>query len=277
MQENIPLPNFLVIGAQKCGTTWMHYILRQHPKIYIPKCKEIHFFNKSKNYEKDIGWYKSHFQEVVNEKAIGEATPNYFWTSKDTYTYYSRTSNIPELVSHHIPSVKIILILRNPVDRAVSAYYEHIRQGRISPKSKISDVWNKYGIKSIGFYDIHLKRWMNYFEKDQFEIFIFEEDILKDRIKTYKKVYQFLNVSRSFSPDSPHKKKKERKSHLFMRLKHVSTRLAHFVSENIPRVQAIERLARITVGQKERQFLKNEYSSHIDELERMLGRPLPWF
>lgn len=274
--KNRFLPNFLVIGAQKSGTTWLYHMLRQHPEVFVPKCKEVHFFNKSENYERGVDWYRSFFVGRDDEKAIGEATPNYFWTSKNERTYYSRTANVPSLVKNIIPRSKIILTLRNPVERAVSAYYEHIRQGRISPRERISDILNLYGILSMGYYDIHLQRWAKIFPNEQFLILIFEEDIAAGNGKTAEKVYQFLDVDPSFVPDDLRQKRKGRKSHLFMRLKPISTRLAYFVAEHMPQVEAIERLTRIPVHQEEREILREEYAPHVDRLEELLGRRLPW-
>ncbi len=61
---------------------------KQHPEIFVPKCKEVHFFNKTKNYKKGVEYYKSFFEERTPEKIAGEATPNYFWTSNNQKTYY---------------------------------------------------------------------------------------------------------------------------------------------------------------------------------------------
>lgn len=276
MSEEPPLPNFLVIGAQKCGTTWLHQVLRQHPEVFVPKCKEIHFFNKSKNYERGVDWYRSFFEESGNEKAVGEVTPNYFWTSNSEKTYYERMRDIPLLVKNTLRDAKFIITLRNPVDRAVSAYYEHIRQGRISPKERISDVLGLYGILSMGYYDVHFRRWAERFSRHRFLVLILEKDISLEGRQATEKVYEFLNVDSSFVPDGLQEKHKSRKSHLFMRLKHVSTRLAYLVEEYMPRTKEVERLARIPIYEEEHEILKEKYAPHVENLENLLGRSLPW-
>ena len=74
-------PNFLLIGAQKAGTTWISAMLREHPQIFLPQRKELHFFNRRDNYERGLEWYRAQFGQHQGEPAIGECTPNYLWVS----------------------------------------------------------------------------------------------------------------------------------------------------------------------------------------------------
>ena len=83
MKTLIKHPTFLVIGAQKCGTTWLAEMVSQHPEVAVGKVKELSFFNKIPNYRKGLKWYEDQFNVTGSTKAIGEFTPNYFWTSND--------------------------------------------------------------------------------------------------------------------------------------------------------------------------------------------------
>jgi len=74
------LPNFLIIGAQKSGTTWLARILKQHPEIFVYG-KEIHFFDRQQNFDKGIDWYKGHFEEIPHKQFVGEKTPDYLWAN----------------------------------------------------------------------------------------------------------------------------------------------------------------------------------------------------
>src|SRR4051812_23905676 len=114
-----PLPNFLVIGVEKGGTTWLHAQLKKHPQIFLPDTKEIHFFNKysSNLIERDyfklgIGWYLDFFKPYNGQRAIGEVTPMYICDSE-----------APLRIQKTLLSVRLIAILRNPVDRAYSHYW----------------------------------------------------------------------------------------------------------------------------------------------------------
>jgi len=179
-------PNFLIIGVQKCGTSWLSQMLRQHPDIFAPPKKELHFFNKQSNYNRGIEWYRGHFSGFSGQKAIGEFTPNYFWICRDNKESKEsgRTSNVPFLLYKHYPDMKFVILFRDPVDRAISAYYHHIRARRISPSTPISEVWHQYGILSMGFYYSQLCEWLKLFSLNQFLILIYEHDIVKNKEET---------------------------------------------------------------------------------------------
>jgi hypothetical protein len=106
-------PNFLIIGSQKSGTTSLHDYLSQHPSLVGSKPKEIHYFDKYQDSGKDIDWYRSHFRHVdpFANKLYFEASPNYI------YHEY-----VGEAISKMYPEMKMILILRDPVQRAFSAW-----------------------------------------------------------------------------------------------------------------------------------------------------------
>lgn len=120
------LPNFLIIGAQKAGTSWLAYQLEKHPEIYLPK-KEIHYFDKGFNYQKGLSWYEKQFDEVTEQKAIGEKTPEYLWANGEGWEDHQ--SDVHQKIFQTLPEAKLIVTLRNPVDRAISAINHIIRSG----------------------------------------------------------------------------------------------------------------------------------------------------
>ena len=104
------LPNFLVIGSARCGTSWLDENLRQHPEVYLPRDdKEVHFFDNK--YHMGIEWYERFF-EGSEAQAIGEVTPSYL--------YYGHVAG---RIKEHVPDVKMIALLRNPAERAYSHYW----------------------------------------------------------------------------------------------------------------------------------------------------------
>jgi hypothetical protein len=107
------LPDFLIIGAQKSGTTSLYHYLVAHPSIAPAKAKGVHYFEE--HYGKGIRWYRSRFPVDVNERLTGEATPEYL--------FYP---HVPERVARDLPAVRLIALLRNPIDRAYS-HYQHER------------------------------------------------------------------------------------------------------------------------------------------------------
>lgn len=137
------LPNFLIIGAQKAGTSWLAYQLEKHPEVYLPK-KEIHYFDKEFNYAKGLDWYKSHFDSVTTETAIGEKTPEYLWANGAGWE--DHLSNVHKNLFETLPNARLIITLRNPVDRAISALHHIIRSGRISP---LHDINERYALPIV--------------------------------------------------------------------------------------------------------------------------------
>ena len=128
------VPNFLIIGAQKGGSTWLYDVLREHPEIYLPKAIELHHFNRVNcNTKEAIEKYHQNFKNATSaHKMIGEKTPSYFWTiSESRSTYNPNTRHNPNLVNNvksqlgH--NLKVLVSLRHPVKRAISAFFHHVK------------------------------------------------------------------------------------------------------------------------------------------------------
>lgn len=185
MKDNV-LPDFLGIGAMRCGTTLLYKILKSHNEIFVPRIrKEVHFFDI--NYKKGLKWYKSFFpskKDARKYKAIGEITPRYIFQE-----------NVPRKVAKVLPDAKFIVILRNPVNRI----YSHYKLGLSVSKKNIS--FEDF-IKSVnepfrrGLYSEQLKNWMKHFPRERFLILIFEE-MLDNPCKALKQIAEFLNVDKN--------------------------------------------------------------------------------
>ena len=272
----MPDPNFILIGAQKCGTTWLSKMIKQHPEVFAPSKKELHFFNKSRNYSRGIEWYRSQFAGYNGQKAIGEFTPDYFWTTSDNIEgdESDRNRDIPKLVHKHYPNIKFILSLRDPVQRGISAYYHHIKNCRISPNSNIMKVGHSYGIISMGFYYSHLCEWLKFFKIDQFLILIYEYDIVQNKEETIKRVFRFLELDEHFKPANIETKYNKRYGYLYLYLKNHFPRLAK-IANRIPPIKRID-FPRIQVKAEEINELSNLYVDENRRLETLIGRRLPW-
>ena len=271
-------PTFLVIGAQKCGTSWLSEMIRQHPEVCAPVKKELHFFSSRQNYNKGIEWYRSHFQGCLNHKAVGEFTPNYFWTSTDIREIEESNSNrdIPSLIYNHFPDIRLIVSLRNPVDRAVSGYYHQIRARRISPRSSILDAKDRYGILTMGFYHIHLTRWYEVFHPDRFLILIYEEDIVQNKEVTLKKVYRFIGVDDAFRPRNPEVRFNPRANHFRMRVNYYAPLLYKILVRILPSRLINSEFWNIPVHDEEIKKIKSIFLNHNEKLSGLIGRKLPW-
>lgn len=198
------LPNFLIIGAQKAGTTWLANQLRQHPDVFMCP-NEIHFFDKSYNYEKGASWYTEHFRGAKSQKAVGEKTPDYLWANGEGVEGHLSTvhCHIHEL----LPDVRLIVVLRNPVNRAVSAVNHIIGSGRVPPQysadqllvGRYKHLVQGHGVLAYGRYHEQIQAFLTLFKREQLLVLIFEEDVIESPAQGLQKVCRFLEIDPNFS------------------------------------------------------------------------------
>lgn len=173
------LPNFLVIGAQKSGTTWLHEFLNSRPDVFVPNKKELMFFDvKSRFDEMGLNGYGAHFDSAGPEAAVGEVTPAYLWSSMD-YADWGAPSQFREGIPARVcdllgADLRIIALLRNPIDRALSAFGHHRKMGRVPDSGRLSAHWHRFGIVHMGFYAAHLAQWSRFFPAERFFVTTYE-------------------------------------------------------------------------------------------------------
>ena len=209
------LPNFLIAGAPKCGTTSLFHYLNQHPQIFFPQLKEPHYFSQQykklpflgpgddqlgSNIHMNMSWdkYMALFDNASPDQRIGEASADYLY-------YHNCATEIRQLLG----DIEIIIILRNPVARAISAY-THMRrilaenlgfeEALKYEQDRIADNWDfMWHYKSVGFYFNQLKSYYSHFSK----IHVIKYDNFADDTDSVLKfVCQFLNINESFKFDS---------------------------------------------------------------------------
>lgn len=198
-------PDFIIIGVQKGGTSSLYTYLTHHPQIAEARQKEVHFFDL--NFEKGINWYRSQFPSIGDgtQKLNCEASP-----------YYIFHPCVSQRVYDLFPQVKLILLLRNPVDRAISHYYHEVRLGfeTLSLEDAIaaepsrlegeiekliaSETYYSYNHQhhtylSRGIYVNQLPMWMKLFPKEQILI-LKSEDLYTDPATTFNTTLEFLNL-----------------------------------------------------------------------------------
>jgi hypothetical protein len=166
-------PDFMVIGAQKCATSWLDYHLRQHPQILLPAEKDVEFFSYTANLNLEISkaWLKR-FEGAQTGQRIGDVNGAYFWTetgSPWSVKLDSFNRRIPEAIRGFLGDrMQFIVSLRNPVERAVSAYLHHITYSGISPNSRIMEIDEPLGIVDMGFFGAHLQNWLQVYPASRF-------------------------------------------------------------------------------------------------------------
>lgn len=190
------LPTFYILGAQKAGTTWLAAMLRQHPEIFIPRQKELHFFNDEARYARGPEWYARQFAGARGARAIGEATPNYLAINT------VKAQRVSERLRALTPDATFIIALRNPVSRALSAMFHAARKRRIpfwtNFDRAFQDILSHHAdpsdVLSIGRYDVQLESYFEAFPRERFRVLVYEEDIVKRKSETLDDLWPFLGV-----------------------------------------------------------------------------------
>lgn len=193
------LPGFLIIGAQKAGSSWLHRNLREHPGIFMPEAKDQAYFCWCEGAKAiSLEQYRNEFAACAPGQLIGEATAAYFWTesgSKWDIKPDGYCDDVPKRVLDTLGGdIRLVLSLRDPVRRAVSAYLHHIAFGDLDPRVNLLDAGDFIGLLDIGFYAAHLRNWLNYFPRRQFQVLDFERDIVHQPDVTLQHVFDFLGV-----------------------------------------------------------------------------------
>lgn len=200
-------PNLFIVGAQKSGTTWLHRQLSFHPETFMSHPKELFFFSKRRDYAAEMDDYLAHFADAKDhQKILGESSTSYFWI-KDPSSPWCGCPKPPkspaELICKYIGTdIKIIITLRNPIDRAVSAFYHHWRSNRVTNSDRLSEIGSKFGVIDIGMYHHHLQAWLQHLERGKMQILHFENDIKDNPQSTLESLFAFLGIDQSFQiPD----------------------------------------------------------------------------
>ncbi|MCC9078670.1 sulfotransferase [Litorilinea aerophila] len=200
------LPNFMIIGVAKAGTTSLYRYLDQHPQVFMCPMKGTNFFG----YEDARNWhwtdegdppllrnfpvrtfeaYEAAFAGVTDEIAIGEASPQYF-----------RCPTAARRIREVLPHARLIASLRNPADRAFSGYLMRIRRGEAA-KNAYEDLTPEASHVKEGFYYRRLRRFYDLFPREQIKIILFEE-FKKEPVRVVQELFEFLEVDPEFVPDT---------------------------------------------------------------------------
>ncbi len=340
----MPWPNLFLAGAVKAGTTSLYHYLKAHPSIYMSPLKEPNFFSRDLHFDKkafqvteeklrilfsdnsdhskkldehvqdddyfrfgvvrDEETYLRLFEGVTNESVIGEATPTYL---------FSRQA--PKLIAKRIPDAKIIIMLRNPIERAYSHYMMNKRFGLEYLPLKEAIMKNITAIEKyreeerhinvdephekllqhhpyieMGLYCSQIKRYWKYFSKERVKIYLFD-DLKQAPLNLIQDIYAFLEVDPNFIPSNLSKQyNKATKTPRFSRLMYhfyksrmgsIFRRLTPRSAKHIARkILYKEKMPRMT--QDEWRFLSSFFQDEIEELSQLLSRDLsewlipPW-
>lgn len=298
------MPNFLVIGAMKSGTTSLHHYLRQHPEIYVSAVKEPSFFafegstlefdgpegrSRTRRLMKryfvtDVDAYGALFGGVAGEKAVGEVSPLYLYDG-----------GAPNRIKRYVPGAKLIAVLRHPAERAYSAFLYLSRDGREplrdfaaalrAEDARIRGNWEWiWHYRTMGLYHAQLGRYFDAFARDQIRVYLYE-DLQSDPVALLQDVFGFLAVDASFTPDmsARHNPSGIPRSTMLLRLMNRPNAVRNVLRPIVP--PRLRRLLRAHVearvlappppldGEIRRELIR-AYSDDVRKLEHLIGRDL---
>ncbi|MBU1189394.1 MAG: sulfotransferase domain-containing protein [Gammaproteobacteria bacterium] len=190
MHRAYSLPQFLIIGAQKCGTSWLHACLRQHPQVYLPadKDQEIDFRQRSQ-----LAKLQQRLSGRSPEQLPGDACAAWFWTQRGSDPSTGQPRNIVDDIADVLGTdIRLILLVRNPVQRAISGYLHHVRHRSLDPNIGILDASPSLGITDLSRYGLHLHNWLQRFPADSLTVLPAPSEAATDGI--FNAVLTFLQL-----------------------------------------------------------------------------------
>lgn len=184
-------PTFIIIGAARSGTTSLFNYLEEHPEVFMSQIKEINYFSNPIYNKKGDDWYLSHF-ENSKMKAIGEASTS--------YTVAHELPNIPQKIFDTLGSIKLIYILRDPIDRLISHYTHRVHRCLIN--DPLSDVIKSNDpMLKQGCYNFQIEQFLKCFPRENLHILTVSE-LKDDPSNTVNKLYEFLDLTPNlYQPD----------------------------------------------------------------------------
>lgn len=183
-------PNLIIIGAQKCGTSALHYYLDQHPDIAMSSPKELDFFIEDRNWHRGLDWYEQHWPDAAMIR--GEASPN--------YASYPKRQRVAEKMASIVPGAKLILMVRDPIARLVSHYMHDDANGRVDRdfRTTVLEPGNNYVDRSR--YMLQLEQFLRHYKR--IDILVMDAGELRhDRAAALRRAFGFLGVDDRFSSD----------------------------------------------------------------------------
>ena len=246
------LPDFVIIGGMKCGTTSLFQYLGEHPELAPCNNKEPSFFSK-KNWHKGVEWYQTLFPQTGRLK---------FEASTD-YSKYPNFDHVPQRMSEVIPGARLIYIVRHPVDRVTSELVHNVRAGRLRYSALTKpEFWPKGAQFSINCskYYWQIEQYLPYFDKDRFCVITLEE-LANDTRQTLEQVLEFLGLAKGFYQD-------------VITYRKYNTASRKSLRGYWRRLRTPQQLKNFTLTYKQQRWIWDACVDDLRKLEEFIGRPL---
>jgi hypothetical protein len=182
------LPTLIVIGAQKCGTSGLHYYLGLHPDVYVSEPKELNFFIAERNWPRGVDWYRGRFDARATVRV--EASPN--------YTAYPQHRGVPERMADVVPEARLIYIVRDPIERIAAHWVHNYSKGRHRGELAATIMKPKTSYIDRSRYAMQLERFLAVYPRER--ILVLEnEDLRRHRDETLRTVFEFAGADPAFT------------------------------------------------------------------------------
>jgi hypothetical protein len=182
------LPNLIVIGAQKCGTSALHYYLGLHPEISMSRTKELNFFIRQRNWDRGVDWYRQQFDPHAVVR--GETSPN--------YSAYPQFGGVPRRMHSLVPDAKLIYIVRDPLERIAAHWVHNYAKGRIDHPLGERELRNRRGYIARTRYYWQLMKFLRRYPLEQILI-LDQADLRHGREDALRQVFEFAEVDPGFT------------------------------------------------------------------------------
>lgn len=294
------LPNFLIVGAAKSGTTSLHYYLQQHPDIYLPAPKELHYFAREHMLRLTGGpgdrhvlshvcqtkeEYESFYAKVTQQSAVGEISPSYLYSSE-----------VSHQIKKELHDPKIIILLRNPIEKAFSQYMHLVRDNRemlgfydglMAERERIERGWAaiwRYAESSL--YLSRVQTYLDVFGERNVRIFLYD-DLVQSPERLVRELLEFIGVDpqRPIDFAKVHNRSGKPRFRFVSNLLTRPNPLRDMAKRILPadttyrlklRLQDLNTGAKGTIDSRSRTYLKEFCAEDVQALQPIVGRPLNW-
>lgn len=273
MPEPGPGPDFIVAGMMRCGTTSLSAWLRHHPQVFLTGVKEIHYFDR--HYDEGPGWYAEHFRQATDAQVAGEATPNYVYDAAAL-----------DRIRGDLPDVRLVLLLRDPVERAYSHYLhnaarqrdpwtfeEAVRGERDRLAKGGAEARDTFSYVDRGRYLGQLEQVRARFPEERVQVHLFED--LRDRPRAvFRQVAEFVGVDPELVPDQVGEAVNSYQRFRSVRVRDLARRLPKPAQNAIGRLNRVQAADYPPMAPEVRAHLVREYATERAPLAELLGRDL---
>lgn len=262
------MPTYIIVGAMRCGTTALNSYLRDHPQIAVSSSKEVHFFDT--NWDRGLDWYRDQFPGSDDAVAVGEATPNYMFRPIAL-----------DRMRDSLPDVKLVVMLRNPADRAYSHYWHDRSRGKtdgdfgeVTERELAGEDIGPAAYVDRGRYRWQIEEILTRFPREMLHVQAFE-DLKQDPDRVYREICEFIGVDPAFRPQHLGTAVNAYTEFRSLNVRDWARRLPKTAQNVVARLNRVDTSSYPPMGPVVRQRLNAEFHDANAGLEDLIGKELP--